>query len=93
MVELGTVNINGELFLVGDSSMEEGDLYERQLIHYKPVEPVDDERVKRLIAVNSILRYLPPKERDLIFNKKAAIIYRNDGYVMVYDKNAFDAIK
>lgn len=93
ILELGIINIKGEFFLVGDSAKEEGDLYDRQLIYYKPVEPVDDVRIKRLIAVNSILKSLPPGERDLVFNRRAVIINRNGSYVMVYDKNAFDAIK
>lgn len=92
MLEMGVINIGGEYFLVGDSSEEEYDLYDKQLIHYKPVDPIIDEKIQRMVILNSIMRYLPPLERDLIINKKAAIIFRNGGYVMVYNKNAFEAI-
>lgn len=43
-----------------------------------------------MVNLNSIMKYLPPEERNLILNKKAVIIYRNDGYVMVYNKSAYE---
>jgi hypothetical protein len=93
MLEMGVINIGGEFFLVGDSSEDEFELFNNQLIHYKAVEPINDEKTERMIILNSILKYMPPAERDLILQKKAVIIYRNNSYVIVYDKIALEAIQ
>ena len=92
MLEMGVVNIGGEFFLVGESSEKEADLFKKGLIHYMPVDPINDEKTRRMVVLNSIMNYLSPSERNLIFDRKAVIIFRNGGYVMVYNKNALEAI-
>lgn len=50
MLELGVINIGGEFFLVGNASEDEPDLYDKQLIHYKPVDPINDEKKKEWLT-------------------------------------------
>jgi hypothetical protein len=92
MLEAGAILLNNKFFLIGDISKDEYRLYEKQLIVYKLLEPIIDEKVRRYIILNSIVKSLPPAERDLIGNRKAVIIYRNDEFVLVGDKNELKRI-
>jgi hypothetical protein len=92
MLEAGAIILNNKFFLIGDLSEDEFRLYEKQLIAYKPLEPIVDEKIRRYVILNSIVKSLPPPERDLIANRKAVIIFRNDGFVLVGDKNELKRI-
>jgi hypothetical protein len=90
MLEAGAIKVGEEYFVVGESSSEEFELFKKQLIFYRQMEPVADEKTKRIVILNSILAQLPPGERDIVLKKKAAILYRNGGYVMIGDIKALD---
>jgi len=53
------------------------------LIYYKEVDPTMDEKLRRIIVLNSILKSCAPEESDLIQNRKAIIICRDNRFVLV----------
>jgi hypothetical protein len=55
----------------------------RALIYYHELNPIVDEKLRRLIVVNSLLKSITPEERDLVLNRKAIILYRNDRFWVV----------
>jgi len=65
---------------------EEFDLYRKGLIEYQVLDPIVDEKLQRLIIWNSILETLSPDARNLILNKKATILFRDNRFVMVGPK-------
>ncbi|MBN2245064.1 MAG: hypothetical protein JW755_04380 [Candidatus Aminicenantes bacterium] len=62
------------------------------LITQMKLEPIISEKMRRLIIVNSLLDSMSPKERDLVLNKKAAIIYRNGDFILIGEKEELDSI-
>ena len=92
MLEAGVIEVGEKFFFIGESSNEEFELYKKQLIFHRPLEPIVDEKIQRMVILNSILAHLPPNERDLVLKKKAAILYRNGGYIMIGDVKAFDSL-
>ena len=88
LLEAAAIDIKGKYHLVGKGSNEEFDLYKQNLISYQELEEIVDEELRRLIVLNSILKCLAPGLRDLILNKKAAIIYRDNRYILIGPKEA-----
>jgi len=88
LLEAAAIDIGGEYYIVGKGSSEEFNFYKRNIISYQELDEIVDEKLRRLIVLNSILKYLAPGVRDLILNKKAAILYRDNRFILVGPKEA-----
>lgn len=83
MLEAGAINIEGVFHIVGKNSAEEYDLYQNGFIEYRELDPIVEEKTRRLIILNSILKTYSPEVRDLVVNKKATILFRDDHIIMI----------
>jgi hypothetical protein len=88
LLEAAAIDIAGEYYIVGKGSNEEFAFYKRNIISYQELDEIVDEKLRRLIVLNSILKSLAPGVRDLILNKKAAILYRDNRFILVGPKEA-----
>ena len=86
LFEAGVISVADRFFYLGESSNDESDLIKSDLISYKKLSPFIDEKVRRLIIINSLLDSMSADDRNLILNKKAAILYRNGDFVLIHGK-------
>lgn len=90
LFESAVINVADRFFYI--SMEDESDLERDGLITQMKLEPIISEKMRRLIIVNSLLDSMSPKERDLVLNKKAAIIYRNGDFILIGEKEELDSI-
>lgn len=93
LLEAGAINVEGTYYLIGKNSNEEFDLYKKRLIEYQELEPIVDEKLRRLIIWNSLLETLSPEVHNLILNKKAIILFRDNRFIMVGPKEKLGSSK
>lgn len=74
--ESSVIEMDGQYDYVGALSQDEFDLLKKDRIRYTSLVMVVDEKTRRTILANSLLKGLKYEDRDLIVNHKAAISYR-----------------
>lgn len=89
----GIISAGNQYFLIDSSSTSEYDLRKSDLIEYKVLPEISDENTRRLVIVNTILKSLATEERDQILARKAAIVYRNNEFILIKLKSGIMPIK
>lgn len=93
MFEGGVVHVADRFFYLGELSEDESDLSRSGLIAYKKLNSDINEKVRRLIIVNSILDSMSAEARNLVLKNEAAILYKAGEYILVSEKNALKSLK
>lgn len=87
LLEAGAINIDGIFQIVGKNSEKEYELYKNGLIEYRELDPIIDEKNHRLILFNSLIKTLSPEIRNMVLDRRAAILFREGRMILVHAKS------
>jgi hypothetical protein len=79
----GIISIGDKYYLIDTSTQDEFNLHKNDMIEYRELPAISDENTRRLAIVNTILKNIVPEERDQIFARKAAIVFRNNEFILI----------
>ena len=86
-LEAGVINIGNKYYCLEENLQVEYEAYKKNSILYKKLDPITDEKTRRLIILNSLMKTMPPEERNLLLEKKAVIVFRDNQVLLIQANN------